>query len=140
MQRFCFTPWGLLATASSMVTKASFMSCLFAHEITHERGTPLLSTRLWRFVPSLPLSAGLLPVVPPRVPLPLRRQAPGFVNFRIGSKLILECDQSRLGICPSLSYLSDVMYTLLYHYDRYNGQQLIIYVHYNGHPYIQLHD
>jgi hypothetical protein len=54
---------------ASMVTSSLRESCTLAPDTVTDNGTPLRSTTMWRFVPSLPRFVGSLPVCsPPREP------------------------------------------------------------------------
>ena len=56
---------GLLITMLSTTFVTSLMSWVLAEDITADSGIPFLSVRMCLFVPSLPLSVGLLPVIAP---------------------------------------------------------------------------
>ena len=56
---------GLLITMLSTTFVTSLMSWVLAEDMTADSGMPFLSVRMCLFVPSLPLSVGLFPVIAP---------------------------------------------------------------------------
>ena len=57
--------FGLLMAVLSATSVTRLMSWVLADDITTDRGTPFLSVKICLFVPSLLLSVGLFPVLPP---------------------------------------------------------------------------